>query len=958
MTKTLALFLFLVPAVHAQQGGKTPLAFYQACFGGVDNYRDSARIDDCDFQDGRNFLTDRGFLEKRPGSLRRIEEINAGFPVQYGAEFITQSNVKTLVLHAGATIYATDFSAAPVAIATVNVNSVVDSVSAFNRHYIVTGYDTPFYYDGTSAVLVSSIPTCAFLEFAHERIWCGKVAGLESTLYVGAFGDATDWTPTFPLTADSATSFTFDRQDGKPLTGVFYSPYGVLAFKRTKMFVVRGVDNDDFEKRRISDAVGCVDDRSIQLVDSWVTWLGEDGVYRWGGGVSAPELISRDIDSTIKQIRNITSNPDNQSISSFAEFQAGLSSVNGPSNAWSSSIAPGSIVPSTWTRTDTDGDDWAAGTLTNLSSSTLVGSLELGVTLTTSAFFDEFTNNNYTTNPTWELTTNTGGGTFSVPGYLNLASSAGIFPYRLLTTPVPEPSLSAYGMWSMDAKLRRNCIAEYSFARDVRATPRYAFDASYRFAEDIVDVRFFVDGAGVASYPVASTEDSWHTYSVVRTPPNTFSFYVDGVLIGSVVDYAGVSLSSATYIGVSLLAEQSSVLSIDNVRVPARSDTGSFTSQIFDTTFSTAVGGPFTFSETVPIGSTIAYSVRESSTNVASTWSSWSVVSTTTSGEYRVPLTKQYWQYKADFSTDYSTQTPSIQDVTLAATSTGTWDSAVLPIGTDITSWNQFAANVDTTRPDLLAFYTRASATTFAQDATSPAWVLQTNGENVACSTGAFVQVRAVSYTGSSTDTVKVNAVTINWQEGEASKVASLFHEKRYFLSVNASTNTTINDTTLVLQRNGKWSIFDGPNWASMWKYDFYPYAGDGLTTSKVWRIMYEDAWYDDNSTAIDAYVVTKDFQFGGQNNMKVFRQLYLESSSPEDTTLSLGRAVDKLSGYTTTTQAITGGTTFNDEIKGMFPGFARGRYLRFRFGNATLHEPLRLDGYTVLGDIEGLYRR
>lgn len=955
--KAALVFFLLVPQAMAQQA-KVPLTFYQACFGGVDNYRDSARIDDCDFQDGRNFLTDRGYLEKRPGSLRVIDTVNDGFPVQYGKEFITQSNVKTLILHSGTTVYATDFSSAPVAITTVNVNGTIDSVSAFNRHFFVTGYDTPFYYDGASVVQVSSIPTCTFIEFAYERLWCANATGAESTLYASAFGDYTDWTIPDPLPADAPNSFTFDRQDGKPLTGLFYSPYGILAFKRTKMFVLRGVDNDDFTKQRISDSIGCVDDRSIQLVDGRVTWLGEDGVYQWAGGIGAPELISRDIDTTIRSVRNITSNPDSQIISSLTDFQAGLPSTNGSMLAWDTARFPGSITPSTWTYLDTLTDMYTQENLVRVSTQIVQGHVQLNASSTTGVTLDDFSDGDYTSSPAWTVSNPSNMALTAASGFFSATSQIGGTNILRLTYQYPQHAAMPYGYWGMATKLSLGRLSSgLSVLHDQNVEVSTQTWAIWRTHFDGTSTVYVNYNTKTITAWTGAWDTDWHTLAIVTKPDGT-DFLYDNLLVHTTT--FAVTKSSETIIMLTNVTQEpiGQNVSIDTVTIPLQFSTGTFISPIIDTTFLTPTGGPFEFTDLVPIGSTLTYSVRSSTYNATAGMGAWTVVSTGTSGGYAVPATNRYWQYAADFSTSYSTQTPALTGVTLHAASTGTWDSAVLSIGTDITSWGQFAANVDATRANNLFFYMRSSSTLFAQDDTSIAWTLQANGENVSCSTGAFAQVRVVSNLVSSTESAKVNSITINWQEGEASKVASLFHDKRYFLAVNTSTSTTVNNLVLVRQRSGKWTMFDGPYHASLWMYDLNPYAGDGLTTSKVWRIMYEDAWYDDNVNPINAYVVTKDFQFGGQNNNKVFRHLYLESSATADQTLSLGYSVDKAAAYQYTSQAVTGNTVFNDEIKGMFPGFAKGRYLRLRFGNAVVNEPLKLDGYTVLGDIEGLYRR
>ena len=954
--KVILLLLMLVSSVGAQTTA-TPLTFYQSQFGGIDNYHDSARIDNMDFQDARNVLTDRGFLEKRPGSIRVVDEVLTGYPVLYSKEFVTQANVKYLLLHSSQTLYATTFDGnVPVAIATVNVNSVMDSVSAYDKHFFTNGYDASFYYDGASIVTVSSMPMGKYIEFAYERVWEANVPGYESTLYASAFGDYTDWTiPGSPLPADSPTSFTFDQQDGNQLTGIFYSPYGILVFKRNKTFVLKGQDNDNFKKYRISDNIGCVDDRSVQLVDGVVLWLGEKGVYKWAGGLGEPEIISRDIDETIKDVQNIISRTNARVITSPTDFAQGQSTLNSPSYSWSSSIVAGSLVPSTWSST-ANGIDWSTGTLSNIDTFTALGSAQIG--------YEDFEDLNYTANPIWTTTstavqfTSTGGALQNIG---NLTTGTMIFTTSTQVTdtfsfnwyvgqPTGVGKVVSMGFYISSVTLS-SILAQVGQTQASYAITYYQDILGYS-SIDLVAWPGTGSGSNICSTSTLVTtaiQGSTYTVTLVRTD-TTFVLNMGSLnCTGTTIYDLGISKW--------FIANLSGGDSIDNFNFIFKT-TAAWLSPIFDTTFSTPIGGALTFSETVPTGSTIAYSVRESSTDVLSTWSDWVLVSTTTSGAFRIPFTKRYWQEQVELTTSYSTQTPSVQLTSLNAVSTGTWDSHVMYLGTALTSWGQFNAAGTFSPSNAVSFYTRASTSSFTVGSSTPSWVLQSNGINVACSTGTYMQVRAISAVGSSTDSATINSFTINWYEGETRQVASIFYDGRYYLAVNTSTSATKNTLVIVYQRNKKWTFFDGLSLSTLNLYDLKPYAGSGFTDSKIWRIMNEGTYYDDNNVAINAYAITKDFQFDGQNNNKILRNFYVESYPNVSGVLSMAYSIDKSTVIYTSTQNVTAASGFNDEIKGMFPGFAKGRYFRFKFSNAILNEYLKLDAYTVFGEHEKLYRR
>ncbi len=906
--RSLLLLLMLSGSVQAQTQ-LAPLNFYQACFGGLDNYHDSARIDNCDFQDMQNVLTDRGFLEKRPGSVRIFDSVLSGYPIKNLKEYITNANRKYMLIHSSKTIYSTDLLTT-VAIATTNVNAVMDSVSGFDKHFIVDGYDAAIYYDGTSTFTIDNMPICKYVEFANERILCGNVSGAASTIFASAFGDYTTWSIPVLESADAPTAWSFDQQDGKPLTGMFQSPFGLLAFKRTKTFIIRGVDNDDYEKRRISDNIGCVDDRSIQLVNGCPQWLGVEGVYKWCGGSGAPELVSREIDTTIKAIRNITSNADVVTLTSKADFDKGQFSANGPTNGFDSIRVNGSIVPSTWSIVDSD---------TPTARYFPVG-------------YEDFSDLNYTANPVWTIS---GTDIWSAEtGALTKIEGGGGTIYTAST--------QAYGTWQWDFYVPTTLAeAQVGFSVPYEVTIN---DAGNSF----IRVRRKTGGCTeiICSIATAHPADTWGAYIVTRIS-NAFTLTTPW---GSCNGTAGtaacgeIPTTNDSFDGINFAVNTA----IDNIRTVATT-TGTFKSSIFDTTFSTPVGGIFT--ATAPTGITFTYAVQDSTSPNDDVWTT--TQSVTING--RIPLINRYWKYWVNFITSASTVPVTLQGPTLNAISTGTWASEVLALGSLITSWGQFSAITDTN--DRLLFYTRASTTTYTKDSSTPTWTLQGNGYNIACDTGTFLQARVVSTVGSSTDTAQVASLTMNWYEGDSAQVASLFWDGRYYVSVSTGSSATTNNTVLVQQRTGKWTLFNNVSWSTLGLYDNYPYAGDGLTTSKIWRIIEEESYFDDNTLPINAYAITKDFQFDGQNNSKIFRRLYLESSAGLANTMSLGYSVDKSTSYTTTTQAI-GSTTYNDEVKQMFPGFAKGRYLRLKFSNNNIYEPLMLNGYTLIGDIEQLYRK
>lgn len=73
-------------------------------------------------------------------------------------------------------------------------------------------------------------------------------------------------------------------EDGDNVTGLASVREHLVVFKNTHTYAIFGTGPSDFDVRLIDPAVGCVAPRSIASLDSSVFFLGQDGVYAYGGG--------------------------------------------------------------------------------------------------------------------------------------------------------------------------------------------------------------------------------------------------------------------------------------------------------------------------------------------------------------------------------------------------------------------------------------------------------------------------------------------------------------------------------------------------------------------------------------------------------------------------------------------------------------------------------------------------
>ena len=933
MIKRLLLIFALVTPC---QGVEAPPKYLNA-WGGLDTYHDSAQIADTDASALSNVLTDRRFLEKRTGS-ELFQTLLAGWSVLYMQEFVASSKTRYIIGHASSTVYASDTATAFAAISTTTLGYNLDCASAYGKEYCVDGFATPWGWNGTAVTRLSSAPICTFLEFADERLYCANTTAGDSRVHASAYGDPADWTvpATSPLPADVPNLFTFQRTDGEGITCFKVTPWGKFVGKRHSTHILKGQDNDSYYKRIIDPGIGCVDDRSVQMVDGVLMWLALEGVYAWEGS-GKPELISQDIDAEIKAARQLVSNKANWVQTSQADWQLGVLNASGPGALVSETITPGSITPSSWTAIDTSSTDFAGGQLVNvISTSPLYMD---NVTLDG----ESFTDGNYTSNPVWTVYS----GTWEVPSTSKYLQNTAVAGY------IYTPSVLAYGDWYFDINRGIQTNAVVYFINN-NAYPNLSYSyfliVSYRDTDGgKLNLVKNSTGTAVVMCEIPGIPDNtWATVHVNRTTAGLFTVTTPQ---GS-CSATETTITSSTYMTCG--AQANSGASFDNFYGNLYKPSGTYTSKWFDTGLSTPTGGPFVYGDYAPSGSTVAYSLRNSTDSAGGDAPSWVWVSSNTSGGYRFPSSKRYWQYKADMSTSYSTQTVVLSSVTLVARTTAEYYSDVKYIAATPITWLTLDAT-ESADGGSLSYWTRASTGSFTKSSSTPTWVAQTNHLQVTASTGSYYQWKTLFNVPSGSNAVTINDVATNWQEGSASPVASLVWDHRYHLCVMNSSTTAKNDRCWVYQRNKRWTHFDGPNYSALTLFNNEPLAGSAGTDGAIDKIM-RPGVYSDKGAAIDAYWETPDYTWEQPNHTKTLRNVWFDAQYLAGGKLDIGYAMDRGTVFTSTSTTLDSTAGYvAKRVEGLVDGYANGRYVRLRFGNDILDQYFRLNTVTIYGEVSPL---
>jgi len=908
MLKWLLPFLLLPGLTFAQQ---VPFDEHISEFCGINDSVTSSKLKSCESPNAENVLTDGGSLEPIWGTSVKIPEVLAGHPIKGHWQFIAPDGTKYLIIHASSTVYYTDFSGDPVALRTVGAEFDIDAVTAFGRIYFVNGSDAGWYWDGTSTATITDMPIADHIGFAHERLYVANTSVSGSEVATSSFGSGSYWTvpPDVADQPDAPNSFRFHQADGDAITCFKLTPWGWFIGKNHSTHLLKGYDNLRYYKRILDPDIGCLHDRLVQMLDGSLVWASQDGVYAWGGA-GKPELISKDIENRFKQIRNLEAAADFWDYGTQAQWESGIISQNGPSDSWSTTAIPAKIVPSSITFLETSGNDFSRGDLVVVSTYRVSGSLVM-----------QSTGNIVFNNIGAEIDSTTN---WETNGWNRTSSD------------VKSCKHGTY-FWQLNTACGVQDILLEVLDADTET------QISNRIVS-IIDITGCYDAASFQQPFISPT----HPYKriKVRVTHNgivhkSVPLVASGKLIFRYWDNSGVG-------------DGSCIKAWDVSETQFVSAEGTYTSQTFDTLFSTPVWGPFGVNLSSSANSQVNFEIQSSTSGGAGEFGSWVGVGP---NEYPNIPSERYYKYKANFTLASATNVPSqVNSVSLAATSTGQYFSGLKFIGDDITSWSTGDFDDTLTRSDLVSYYVRTASYAFAQGAASPAWVAHTNNQIIQASTNTYYQFRTVSGIDSSSQTVIINKHIANWNEGEAPTPASIVDDHRYIMCVPIGGDTTVNNSCEIFQKNKSWTRLTGPSIGSLGMHNDIPLAGDGSTGSAVWEFMREGVTNFAGS-AIESFWETPDFTQGASHHDKSVREIWVDADYQAGGNIEIGYVVNKSTSYATESLNLDDTDDIVDQKIDFENGFERGRYYRVRVRNTDLDDPFKIHVISIYGDIEPRYQ-
>lgn len=741
-----------------------------------------------------------------------------------------------------------------------------ECTQTLGKLWCTNGVDTPFYWDGISTKSITGMPIGDKIGNFRNRVVISGVSGELSRIRLSGEGNGEDWTLVIPGRSTSPSSIdisgTNDGERIKAIMGTYQN--SLLIGRENDIWGLYGNDRRDFTLRQINNQIGIIDGRTSQEKDNSIVWMSRRGLEKMSGATI--ERISDPIRDITDDIVNNSANQRSKSYTSQEQWEAGLadSSLNqeGP---LSTSIYPGSVVPSTWSHVETEGIDWSTGTQSNTSTSTSPGYLEIG--------YEDFEDLNYTANPVWTNTSTASVAFLSGIAYTNQTGLIGT-GLRMFST-----STAIVGTFTFDYKIASESpsfkfISTGTWSSVAQGSGYYITLEYYNVGAASTTIKKNIGGSITTLCTMGQVpNNSTGTININRTNEGIFTMtQSEAVPVSTSCTFTDLALTTSSFAGFMSVPLNNG---FGNFKFIKKS-TASWVSPIFDTTFSTPTGGPFSRTDLAPTGSTITYSLRQSTASAMGDNPSYSAIGSTQS--YRIPFTKRYWQYKADFSTDYSTQTPQIDEVGLQATATGYYIADCVNT-TGMTSWGNFRPVTAIVGGGAISYWTTSGTSCNQVTRDTATWTVQTANSVVAVATNTYLGIKVYESPYTSSDTTRLDAITVDWKEGNGIPVmASVVFKDRYYLFYTTSVvQTAYNNNTIIYDRNDKFTLFDGINAGAAVVYDNKLYTGDSQNTGYIYQ---QSTGTTDNGGNYSFKIKTSDYDYGNPVVKKLLKRVYLTLKS------------------------------------------------------------------------------
>lgn len=805
-------------------------------FGGINTDDNSITLTEGQTPDSLNVVTDDGpGLQGRKGTIQFSTQVCVDlweFPNTNGTRYMICRSTMT-----GTLVASNGDSTFDIAIGTVPTDRKTVGSALGDRFYYANTLDGLKYWNTTSVVVASASLTVDKLVTAHGRLWAAGKSGSERTVFVSEYLDGTEWTTPSNPTVDSATQFTVSGGLDDSIQGLYATFRNtVVWYTRQSFGAFYGTNRNNFSQRTYSDRVGLASSESIQDCAGLLRWLAP-GREIWEFDGANFYKISEQVDDLLANMKQGDSASRSTTLTTQSDWELGSHT---PSGNLSTTISVGSVVLSTMvatTQTDTSAAEFGAGTLTDLSSTTLSGSLS--VTLGSQSSREYFSNLGACV------------GLFYNSGQVRLAQQFTATTNYILTAVSPSMAIDAGSPGSVGI---------------VRI---YSDNGSNQLGSILVSESFtMTTGTHTLSTPVSVTGGT--KYWVWFESSNSFDEFNTWCWNGESGSFSERFYDGSVY--------------VTNVRAYLQTigkqyaTNGSIVSRAFDvgTTTDTWLYNWGSFSAStnaVPSGTTLTYETQSSADSTT-----WDSLVSVTIGATPSSTVRRYLRYKASFTTNQTTS-PVLNSVTLSAgpflKSSGTYTSKVVEVGDNISQWGPVSWNgAITSGNGDIEFQVQSSTHSDIANFTAAGWVNATNNTIPSISTNPYVAFRSTFTATASTESLSLNDFTFSWNEGSTQRVASGFVSQRYWLAV-ATASLIENDAVFIYDKRKQWQKYDH-HAESITRYvSNHYFSNDG-------GIFQADTGRSDAGVSISAYFRTRDHPLAGTDTSSAFDYLYMTTDNSD----------------------------------------------------------------------------
>lgn len=910
-TRWLRLCLLIVSAATFSHAVEIPPGTIRDFKPGLATKQDPADICDSCAQDLSNVDVNTGAIEKRRGSVKVNSTVLGGFtnqPTRFLHEFVDASNNSWLLSISSNTLFKSNDGGATnnVATSTHGITSLSRfcGVNAFGYARLTDGTTNWILFDGSSVTSSTSSPHGATCEFFGERV----ITSVGSVFYASRFGDAEDWIADAG-TDNDAFSTQVRQNDGYKIRSIKRFKYGLLVLKdySTDLFTLSS-DGLTFIQTSISNTVGTQYPESVMERENDVIWLGHDGYYLFNG--SQLLKISEIIKPTIDQIKQLDSAQRTYTETSQSDFGSGSN------NQTSITLLSGSVKLSTATDIDTLSVDFSGTT----SSTSIINDRIYLSTNNTNATNNSFENGTTTDADNWIESGNTVRCGSSGGGLCHICSpDSGLWEEQIIVDGTSPYTLTFTLLDKDGNSLTSNQIANISIPSSCSSYSNYSFNL-LAYAGRYVKIRITAEGGNYLESDVFLCGGGTLNipYATVGTLPS--SFRIDNITGGVSSIYSGTYTSS----------------SFDSL----------FTSSAWITSSANSTAN----------GHSITWQTQSSSNG-----SNWQTAASWTPGTPPTSDNRRYLRYIVTLSTGGTTNgtaLPYVDDVTLSGRAIdGRYTSTAINTSAG-SSWAPFTGTLDTSSGGTATFEIYTDTDTVIV-ATNPVTFVSsqtvTSGGTPTIAINTYAHVSSSFSITTGTQDPLMSDFTLSWNEGSSIfPVSSLYHQGNYISSV-ALNRTDRNDSMLVYDINGAWTIYTYPAYY-LTKYRQKPFFGSGIQGDIV-RFQEDDIYQDFDASAISAYWISKDFDFGYPLTNKTINRYYVTAKYRANDVALFEWGTNR--GTLTSEGSI--GMLDLDSVTGFFrksivPSsltYKKGLSHRFKFSNSTLGDRFDILSVTIKADLE-----